>query len=464
MNRPSVNRTLVGMLVFAGAFASAASSSTRTSTAMKPPEVVAIINARLETVTAGMIPTGTLVIRQGRIAALGASVSVPEGAHVIDAAGRIVTPGFIAPSTNLMLAEINMVVATRDDAGGDHLSAGFDVQYGINPASTLVAIARQTGVTHAVITPLVGRIDDGTDDHDHLALQGLGGEGVNAHPALFAGQAAIVRLADGDTDPVMRAKIAMALDLGETGAQHAGGSRGAAFVLVKAALADARHLAAHRSAHDRGATRAYGLSQIDLEALIPVTEGRTPLLVRVSRAADIRQALALAREEKIRIILEDAEEAWLVAGEIAAAHVPVLMDPQANLPRAFEALAARLDNAARLQRAGVTIAIKGTRNFNSLRPIRLNAGTAVSYGLSYAEALAAITINPARIWGIADRTGSLEVGKDADVVIWSADPLETMSYPVSVFIAGVEQPASSRRMELRDRYMKPENGYPPAYR
>lgn len=263
----------------------------------------------------------------------------------------------------------------------------------------------------------------------------------------------------------MRARIAVAIDLGQAGAQHAGGSRGATFVLLKAALDDARHFARNRSAHEQGRTRAYGLPKFDLEALVPVVEGRTPLLVRVNRAADIHQALLLAREENVRLILEEAQEAWLVADEIAAAKVPVVLDPQDDLPRSFESLAARLDNAARLQKAGVTIAIKGSRNFNSLRPIRLNAGTAVAYGLSQAQALAAITINPARIWGIADRVGSLEVGKDADVILWSGDPLETMTYAQTVIIGGVEQPLSSRRQQLQERYSKPdENGYPPAYR
>jgi imidazolonepropionase-like amidohydrolase len=424
-------------------------------------EVIAIVNAQLEPITAATISNATLLIKDGRIAALGSSVKIPAGARVIDAAGRIVTPGFIAASTNLTVNEINMVTQTRDDGSGDQLSAGFDVQYGVNPASTLLAVARQTGVTHSVVTPLVGRISPGGDEHDQL--QG-DADGVNSHPALFSGQAAIVRLAHGDRDPVLRAKVAVGIDLGESGAEHAGGSRGAAIILAKAALADARHFAAHRADHARGETRSYGLSAIDLEALIPVAEGRTPLLIRVSRAADIRQALKLARDEKIRVILEEAEEAWLVADEIAAAHVPVLIDPQADLPRAFESLAARLDNAARLQRAGVVIAIKGSRNFNSLRPLRLNAGTAVAYGLSHEQALAAITINPARIWGLAGRTGSLEVGKDADVVIWSGDPLETLSYPLSVFIAGVEQPEGSRRQELRDRYLQPQTDYPPAYR
>lgn len=459
------------MAALAAVLATTALAATRAlaasaASAAAPPAPIAIINARLETVTAGTIPAGTLLIRDGRIAALGTGIDVPAGARVIDADGHTVTPGFIAPSTNLMVSEINMVVETRDDGSGDRLSAGFDVQYGVNPASALLAVARQSGVTHTVISPLLGRIDAGGSDDanggDHSALMG-GGEGSSSHPALFAGQAAIVRLEDGNPDPVVRARIAVALDLGEAGARNAGGSRGASIVLVRAALADARDFARHRAAYERGERRDYGLPRVDLEALVPVVEGRTPLLIRVNRAADIRQALALAREEKVRVILEDAEEGWQLADEIAAAGVPVVLDPQASLPRTFESLAARLDNAARLQQAGVTIAIKGSRNFNSLRPIRLNAGTAVAYGLSHAQALAAITINPARIWGIADRAGSLEAGKNADVVIWSGDPLETLSYPLGVFIAGVEQPDTSRRMLLRDRYMTPPEGYPPAY-
>jgi imidazolonepropionase-like amidohydrolase len=141
----------------------------------------------------------------------------------------------------------------------------------------------------------------------------------------------------------------------------------------------------------------------------------------------------------------------------------VILDAQQDLPAAFESLASRLDNAARLQQAGVLIALKGKRNFNSLRPVRIDAGTAVAYGLPYQAALAAITLNPARIWGVADRAGSLEVGKKADVVIWSGDPLEIRSHPVAIFIQGVEQPRGSRRLELRDRYLKADDGYPPAY-
>ena len=426
-------------------------------------ETVAIINARLETVSqAGVIPQGTLLMKDGRIAAIGTAVHIPDGAREIDVRGAIVTPGLIAPSTNVMVDEVNLEAATRDDFGGDKISAAFDVQYGINPASVQVRVGRQSGVTEAVITPLAGRLSLDAEDEDLSALQG-GGDGAGTDPALFAGQAAIVRLDDNDADPVVKAKVAVALDLGEAGASHAGGSRGAAIALVKSALNDAREFAANRVAYTRGQTRAYGLSRINLEALVPVVEGRTPLLIRVDRASDIRLALRLASEERLRIILEGAREGWMVAEEIARAHAAVLVDPQDDLPSSFESLASRLDNIARLNKAGVLVAIKAKRDFNSLRPIRLNAGTAVAYGLPYDAALAAVTLNPARIWGIDARVGSLEIGKDADVVIWSADPLETTSYPTAVFIRGVEQLGTSRRLELRDRYMKEDDGYPPAY-
>jgi imidazolonepropionase-like amidohydrolase len=435
------------------------------ATASTRAETVAIVHARLETMTeSGPIASGTLVMKDGNLIAVGASAHIPEGARTIDAQGAVVTPGLIAPSTNVMVDEVNLLPETRDDWSGNQISAGFDVQYGINPASTLVRIGRQSGVTSAVITPLTGRMTVGAgDDQEVAALEG-GGEGrANVDPPLFAGQAAIVRLSDNDSDPVVKARVAVALDLGEAGASHAGGSRGAAIVFVKSALADARRFALNRTAYDRGEIHSYGLSRLNLEALLPVVQGATPLLIRVHRASDIHEVLRLAREEKIRVILEGAEEGWMLANEIAQAKVPVLVDPQDDLPDAFESLAARLDNAARLNRAGVTIAIKAKRDFNSLRPIRLNAGTAVAYGLPYEAALAAITINPARLWGIGDRVGALKPGMQADVVIWSGDPLETTSYPKAVFIRGVQQADTSRRLELRDRYMKAADGYPPAY-
>ncbi len=430
-------------------------------------ETVAIVNARLETATsAGAIASGTIVLKDGKIVAVGAGVAAPAGARVIDARGGVVTPGMIAPSTNLSVSEVELESSTRDDNSGK-LSAGFDISYGVNPDSAMIPLARQTGITRAVVTPVLGRGGGGHahdggagDGHDDFAGGGGGGDG---DPNMFAGQAAVVTLAAGDADPVVKTRVAVVLDLGQAGARNAGGSRGAAMVLVKAALEDARAFARNRNAYERGDTREFGLSRIDLEALIPVVEGKTPLLIRVHRAADIRQALKLARDEKIRIILEGVEEGWMVASEIAAAGVPVLVDAQASLPSQFENLGSRLDNAARMQRAGVQVAIMGSRDFNNLRQARVNAGLAVAYGLPREAAIASLTSVPARIWGQTS-AGTLEAGKDADVVLWNGDPLETSSWPLAVFIDGVEQPQTSRAFELRDRYARPgTTGYPPAY-
>lgn len=177
-----------------------------------------------------------------------------------------------------------------------------------------------------------------------------------------------------------------------------------------------------------------------------------PLLVSVNRASDIRDVLAMARTEKLRLILEGAGEGWRVAREIAAAGVPVLLTPIDNNPASFETLGATLGNARRLAAAGVVVAIQGNGNHRE-REMRYNAGNAVANGLPWQAALAAITINPARIFGLADRIGSLEPGKMGDVVIWDGDPLETVARPVSVLIGGIEQPMRSRSAELRDRYL-----------
>lgn len=427
-------------------------------------QTYAITNARIETIgPAGTIDNGTIVIRDGKIAAVGAGVTAPAGATVIDAKGGVVTPGFIAVSSNLTVSEVSAVQSTRDDRSGK-LSAGFDIQYGINPNSTMIPWARQSGLTRAVATPVLTAGGGGHHHDDSGAEETAGGGGGNGDgdPHLFAGQAAVVSLASNQPDLLVRAKAAVVLDMGEAGAQSAG-SRGAAMVLVRSALEDARAYARNKAAYDRGETREFGLSRIDLEALVPVVQGRTPLLVRVSRASDILQVLKMAREEGVSVILEGAEEGWMVASQIAAAKVPVIIDAQRNLPSSFETLGARLDNAARLQAAGVTVAIIGSRDQNNLRQARLNAGTAVSYGLTYQQGLASLTINPARIWKMDTQVGSLEVGKVADVVVWTGDPLETTTWPTDVFIAGQRQPQNVRAFELRDRYATPTQGYPQAY-
>jgi imidazolonepropionase-like amidohydrolase len=406
-------------------------------------ETVAITHAHILSMGApGEIASGTVLIRDNVIAAVGAAVAVPANARILDARGQIVTPGLIETNTPLSTVEVAGVESTNDNStASERLSAAFDVQYGVNPESMMIPIARLGGVTRAVVTPTIER---------------------PRRELIFAGHAAVIHLGAGP-ELVQRPKAGMVLALGEAGARDAGGSRAAEFVLLRAIFQDVREFAANRAAYNRNQMRQMNLSREDLEALIPVVEGREPLMVSAHRAADIHQILKLAREEKLRLILEGAEEAWRVAPEIAGARVPVILNAGADLPESFETLGSTLENAARLQSAGVLIAIENPPLFEGGRTPRFDAGRAVAHGLPFGAALAAITVNPARIWGVADRIGSLEPGKDADLVVWSGDPLETASAPTAVFIRGQQMTLRSRDLDLRDRYLHANDGRSPAY-
>lgn len=395
----------------------------------------AIVHARLLTMgPAGEIADGAVIIRDGKIVAVGANLTPPAGATVIDAKGAVVTPGLFAANTVLGVREVNSVKGTDDAKSvSSELGAAFEPQYGLNPESTLVPIARLGGVTRAIVVPAPGG-------------DGEGGGGDDAGGSLFAGQAFAIRLAG---DLLFKPRLAVAMSFGENGA---GGSRGAEIGLLRARLDEVRFYKQNRAAYDRGETRTLALSREDLEALIPVVEGREPLLVTVHRASDIRQVLAFAREQRLRVILNGAEEGWRVAADIAAAKVPVILNATADLPRNFEIVGASLENAARLRAAGVEIAIVSPDPAHRVRELRYEAGSAVAQGLPYGAALEAITVAPARIFGLADQLGSLQPGRVADLVVWDGDPLEPRTLPTAIYIDGIVQPLRSRALDLRDRY------------
>jgi imidazolonepropionase-like amidohydrolase len=426
---------------------------------------IAITNARIETAgPAGSIPSGTLVMDNGRILAVGANVAIPAGAQVIDAKGGVVTPGLVLATSSLSISEIEQVPSTRDDGAGNQVGAAFDPSAGVNPDSPNIGLARLNGATRAFLTPVSGRSGGGAHAHDDSAYETAGGHTDN-DPTLFAGQSIGIQLAADSSDLIFKTNAGMVLEYGESAAAAAGGSRGASLVILKRVLADVRHFAANRAVYDKGEGRDLMVSRLDAEALLPVVQGRTPLLVRVSSANDIRQILKLARDEGLKVVLEGAEEGWRVAPLIAAARVPVIIDSQAALPQNFESLGTTLRNAELLNRAGVSVSIMGSRDYNNLRQSRVNAGTAVAHGLPYQAALQAITLNPAKIWGVDRELGSLEVGKLADVVVWTGEPMEGQSYPTAVYIAGVNQPMTSRSTQLAERYKPAALGAPgPAYR
>jgi len=402
-----------------------------TATAGASPAIAqsfAITNAHLVTPgPVGEVENGTVVVRDGRIVAAGPGLAVPAGLRTIDARGATVTPGLIAVNTALGLVEVNSVHGSVDTkTGNSGISASFDVQYGLNPASTLIPIARLGGVTHAVVMP------DYDDSDQERELP-------------FAGKAAMISLGEG-ANILHRPGIGMMLELGEDGAARIGGSRAAEFVQLRQIFDLARQ--APRDEYP------FEMSQADVAALKPVLAGTMPLIVVVHRAADIQQVLKLARDYKLKIILSGAEEAWRVAGEIAAANVPVLINPTSNIPSNFDMLGASLRNASILKAAGVDIAIGGNDAGHRVREMRYNAGLAVSRGLPYAAGIEALTLAPARIFGVADHMGSIAPGKAADIVIWDGDPLEPLTQPSAIFIAGKEQPLTSRATELGKRYTR----------
>ncbi len=202
------------------------------------------------------------------------------------------------------------------------------------------------------------------------------------------------------------------------------------------------------------------MDRVDLEALQPVLTGQIPLVIEAHRASDIRLVLQLAREYGFRPIVYGGTEAWVVAGELAAAQVPVIVKVLQNLPRSFEALGATYENAARLSQAGVPVAITTGDTFRAFT-LRQEAGNAVAHGMDHAEALRAVTLYPARIWGLAEDYGSLEPGKIANVVVWDGDPLELLTPVTQVIIRGQQVPLESRETLLRDRYLDlvPERAY-----
>ncbi|MGH7027742.1 amidohydrolase family protein [Brevundimonas sp.] len=421
---------------------------------------VAITGGRVLTGTS-VIENGTVVVRNGRVVSVGTGAA-PAGLRTIDARGKIVTPGFVAVDSGLGGSEVGSVRGSNDlSNSANTLSAAFDLSYGLDPWSFTLPVARLGGVTRAVVTPQHAG-SGGGHSHDDSDFAGAGHGGYQS-PGLFAGQAAVIKL--GGADILVKPRVAMVAPFGEAGKGVAGGARGAEFVLFKETLAEVRLYARNKAAYDRAALRDLSLSRADLEALIPVANGSMPLIVSVNRASDIQQVLRLAREEGVKVILDGAAEGWLVANEIAAAKVPVLLHPITNLPGSFEMRAARMQNAAALNAAGVVIAIKGNEgSTHRARDIRYNAGNAVSHGLPFAAAIQAITVNPARIFGFDGQFGELKPGAAGDVVVWSGDPLEPLSQPSAVFIDGVEQPLQARNLLLRDRYRTGgEGAMPVAY-
>jgi len=408
---------------------------------------IAITGGHVATGTAPPVEGATVLIRDGRIVGVG-NLAVPAGATVIDATGKWVTPGIVAAMSQIGISEVEEGTPSNDaGARTSPFAASLDVASALNAAASPVAVNRQAGVTRAAVT-------------------------LEATHQIFAGRGALISLASGP-DLLRRAHAFQFVELGERGARIAGGSRPAAYAALTNALDEAKGLAANPARARTFEPREALLTRADAEALIPVVDGREPLVVHVERASDIVAALRLRGQyPKLRLILLGADEGWLVAPQLAAAHVPVIALSLEDRPEQFESLAATKSNIGRMVAAGVTVAIgsPGDGTGNQTRNLTQFAGNTVAQarvkggvGLSWTQALYTITGAPAAIWGMSD-TGTLAAGKRADVVVWDNDPLELGAAPVVVLIDGVSQPLTTRQTELRDRYLQlPHDALPLQY-
>ena len=422
----------VSVLVALGIFAGSAIA--------QPTPSVLIKHGHVYTVgAAGMLADGDVLIQNGKVVQVGANLPAPPGAKIIDAHGKPVTPGLMVSWTDLGITEVDLVAETNDSAPNQALdSAAFDVADAINPNSTLIPVARIRGVTRSLTAP----VDCGD---------------------VFCGTAAVIHLGLG-SDLIVKRQAGVLAELEPNGGTGQKNSRPDIWAKFRETLDDAREYWAQRGGYHRpGGSRDQRSARIDLDALGPVVQGREPLMVHVERVSTIRQVLQYAQGAKIKLIIVGGGEAWEAAGELAAAHVPVIIDNDVNLPNSFSDLGATMKNAARLDAAGVVVAFQPQNDgpAHYARTITQIAGNAVANGMKWDRALAAITRNPAQIWGIADSYGTLEPGKDADVVIWDGDPLEVTSAPSAVFIKGAQIPMTSRQTELRDRYRDPARKGPP---
>ena len=399
---------------------------------------VLIRNATVHTAgERGTLEGADVLVRGGRIAAVGTGLSAGD-AQVVDAGGRPLTPTLFGGISGIGIEEVSGEKATRDtslalgaDAKHMVVRPEFDVTLAYNPESSLLPVARIDGIGWTLL-----------------------GAGSTEGGSIVGGQGGVVRL-DGGFDPV--GPRVLFVDLGAGASGLTGESRAAQWMLLDQLIDEARG----RIGPDSNMAL---LTPAGRSTLARYFGGGGRVMVAVNRAADIRQLLRWAQRRGVRVAISGGTEAWKLAPQLAAAGVPVFVDPLANLPGDFDRIGATLENAARLQTGGVQVAFtqSGDASHNA-RKNRQLAGNAVANGLPWEAGLAGLTSVPAQALGVADQVGSIAPGRRADLVLWSGDPLEVSSVAEQVWLDGRAVPMRSRQTELRDRYLRGETGLPRAY-
>jgi imidazolonepropionase-like amidohydrolase len=387
-------------------------------------QTVAITGGTVYPVSGPKIERGTVLIRDGRIVAVGANVTVPADAQRVDASGKWVTPGLIFAGSDAGTGVGGLFGEGEARVQGD-INPSFSPAEGVDPLALTIAQTRTGGITTAIIPP--------------------GG-------TMLPGQAISIDLAGDRLDSLLVQRgTALVVNLGDGAKQAGGGSRAGIMARLRQLFTDALEYDRRRTDFQRAQIQPLSAPARELEALLPALRGRQPVIVVANRRMDIENALRLGREFRLRMVLAGSIESWLVARELAEARVPVLVRPLQDIP-SFDGLQARLDIATLLRQAGVEVIIAQADGGGD-RDLRYVAGNAVRNGLSWDDALRSITLAPAAAFGLADR-GTLEAGKVANVVVWSNDPLDFSGHAEKVYIRGKEASLRTRETELLERYRR----------
>lgn len=371
---------------------------------------------------------GNILIKSGKIISISDDIS--NAKKVINADGKIVTPGFIAPDTEIGIVEIGSLSVTRDDSPKIY-NIGFSIFDAFNPNSTLIPWNRANGITSALSLPKassspIGGLGSFFDLNSDLNISGekdmvmigrVGGSSSKSRAETFALMEDILDLAFSIDSKVIKSDIEIISFMND--------------------MPIANHL---------------NLQVRDIKALYKLANKRLPLIIESNRASDILKLIKLKKKYNLNLIIMGAQEATLVSTQIAESKIPLIVNPINNIPNSFDELASNINASARLEQAGISLMFNAPRDHN-YHLIRQGAGVAVANGMSYGGAIKALTSNFSKAFGISSK-GVLKKGASADLIIWSSDPLEPSSIPEKVFINGVDSSLMTRSLRLQERYIK----------
>jgi len=399
----------------------------------------ALTNATIETVTKGTIKNGTVIISNGKITAVGENVSIPQGAETIDCKGLSIYPGMIDSGTNLGLSEVGSDPRTQDFREVGEMIPQMKALTAVNPNAVPIPVTRISGVTTALAVPSGG---------------------------LFPGTAALINLHGYTPEQMFAGFEGVVLEWPRSGRRGFNDRR--TDEELKKATENAlkrineiwdRAIQYHKvDSATNGKNAGY---YPEMQALMPVVRGEQMLLIEVNPSKDIQAALKWVKERKLKkVALTGVSEGWRVADEIAKSKIPVITGGVLELPtREYDRYDQAYANAGQMAKAGVKVVIRSSETNNqNYRNLPYHAGFAVAYGMDKTEALKAITITPAEVFGVADKLGSIEVGKTANLFVCDGDPFETKTQVKQVFIEGWQIPLVSRQTLLYDEFLKRDPG------